>query len=125
MGFSTEAPMNKPLLLAVMVAALPACATAQEAKPGTPPGQAPSPPGCAGLPEAPRASSALPARASTRPAPQLGAVARSAWVPSHAETPSLRAMRAAKAREAGQAGNDADCPAETVAPGTKAEENRR
>ena len=91
--------MHKPVLFAAMVAALPLGAAAQanpEAAPAKPAPQS----GCAGLEEAPRASSALPARASTKPAPELGTVAPNTRVPSHTVTPSLRAMRAARAKEA-------------------------
>mgnify|MGYP003482652554 CR=1 FL=1 len=106
--------MNKPLLFAAMCAALPACAAAQEAAPAAEPGKGTSQAAC-GAPEATRASSALPARASAKPEPQLGSVARNAWVPSHAETPSLRAMRAARAKETRQTpdaerGTGAGCP---------------
>lgn len=107
--------MNKPVLFAALVAALPVCATAQEASPGAPPPEA----GCPGPEQTPRAASALPARASTKPEPQLGSVAATGRVPSHAETPTLRAMRAASAQEAGrasqaQAGTRTDCgPAAT------------
>ena len=97
MDFSMEAPMHKPVLLAAMVAALPTCAVAQDAAP------AKSPAECTRVEEMPRAASALPARASTRAQPQLGSVAPNARVPSHAETPSLRAMRAASAKESGRA----------------------
>ena len=90
--------MNKPLLFAAMCAALPACATAQDAAPATEPGKGTAQPDC-GAPETTRAASAMPARASTKPEPQLGTIARNGWVPSHAETPSLRAMRAARAKE--------------------------
>jgi len=90
--------MNKPVLLAAMVAALPLGAGAQQERPD------------AARAEAPRASSALPARASTRPEPQLGTVAPNTRVPSHTLTPSLRAMRAATAKEeartAGRAATD-------------------
>lgn len=109
MGFSMEAPMNTPVLLAAVMAALPICAQAQDTGPGAPPGKTAAPSGCSGLAEAPRAASALPARASTRPAPQLGSVAPNSRVPSHAETPSLRAMRAARAK---QAGPGPDAPAD-------------
>ena len=89
--------MNKPVLLAAMVAALPICAVAQDAGPGKTPAE------CTQVKETPRAASALPARASTRAQPQLGSVAQNSRVPSHAETPSLRAMRAASAKESGRA----------------------
>jgi hypothetical protein len=85
--------MNRPVLLAAVAtvaAALPIGALAQE---GTPPQ-----PGCATSAEAPRADSALPARASTKPEPQLGTVAPGTRVPSHTSTPSSRAMAAAAAR---------------------------
>ena len=103
MGFSMEAPMNTPVLVAAMIAALPICAAAQEAGPGTAPARTPAQSGCTGLDETPRAASALPARASTKPEPQLGSVASNARVPSHADTPSMRAMRAASAKEIGDA----------------------
>jgi hypothetical protein len=105
MGFWMEATMHKPVLFAAMVAALPLGAAAQgnpEAAPGKPAPQS----GCAGAEEAPRASSALPARASTKPAPELGTVAPNTRVPSHTVTPSLRAMRAASAKEAARAGGE-------------------
>lgn len=121
--------MSKPLLFAVMVAALPACAAAQEVTPDTTPGKTPAPAGCAGFPEAPRAASALPARASTKPEPHLGTVARNGWVPSHAETPSLRAMRAASAKDAQQAphaqpGKPTGCSPAAVGPVTRDAEKR-
>jgi hypothetical protein len=96
--------MNKPVLLAALAAALPVCALAQEAAPGG----APPRRDCAVGAEVPPASGALPARARTRPEPQLGTVAPNTRVASHIDTPSLRAMRAAHAREAQRA---ADAPA--------------
>jgi hypothetical protein len=102
-----EPAMNKPLLFAAMVAALPLGAAAQQGDADAMQGKAPPQPGCAGAEEAPRASSALPARASTRPVPQLGTVAPNTRVPSHTVTPSMRAMRAARAKEATHADRDA------------------
>ena len=90
--------MHKPVLFAAVVAALPLGAAAQT-NPDTAPGKPAPQSGCPDVEEAPRASSALPARASTRPAPELGTVAPNTRVPSHAVTPSLRAMRAARAKE--------------------------
>ena len=95
--------MNKPVLLAAMVAALPLGAGAQQGNPGSPTQEAQPQPGCPGVEEAPRASSALPARASTKPEPQLGSVAPNSRVPSHVVTPSMRAMRAVIAKEAARA----------------------
>ncbi|MGJ9420487.1 hypothetical protein ACHAC9_22425 [Massilia sp. CMS3.1] len=92
--------MNSPILFAALVAAMPVCAAALEAGPGNAPGKTPAQSGCTDPEEKPRASSALPARASTKPEPQLGSVASNARVPSHADTPSMRAMRAASAKEA-------------------------
>ena len=108
--------MNKPVFFAAMVAALPLCAAAQEAKPPAVPAGAPPQTGCPNADEAPRASSALPARASTIAEPQLGSVAASGRVLSHAETPSMRAMRAARAKDVGPAphittGTGTDCAA--------------
>lgn len=97
--------MHKPVLFAAMVAALPLGATAQ-GNPDTAPGKPAPQSGCAGAEEAPRASSALPARASTEPAPELGTVAPNTRVPSHTVTPSVRAMRAASAKEAAHAAGE-------------------
>jgi hypothetical protein len=113
MGFSMEAAMHKPVLFAAMVAALPLEAAAQQ-NPDIAPGKPAPQSGCAGFEEAPRASSALPARASAKPAPELGTVAPNTRVPSHTVTPSLRAMRAASEKEAARAAGDqragsADC----------------
>ena len=91
--------MYQPVLFAAVVAALPLGAAAQPAPEPAPTPTAP-PTGCAAFEEAPRAASALPARAGTRPAPELGAVAPNTRVPSHTVTPSMRAMRAARAKEA-------------------------
>jgi hypothetical protein len=91
--------MHKPVLFAAMVAALPVGATAQ-GNPGAAPGKPAPQSGCAGPEEEARASSALPARASTKPAPELGSVAMNTRVPSHTVTPSMRAMRAATAKDA-------------------------
>jgi len=88
--------MNMPLLIAAACAALPGCATAQ-AMPQPRTAAAPPAP-CAAPADSLRASSALPARAGTRPEPQLGSVAAAGRVPSHASTPSARAMAAATAR---------------------------
>lgn len=83
--------MNTPVLLAAMLAALPGATLGQEE--GTP---VPAPrQDCT---EVPRADSAVPARATTGPAPQLGSVAPNTRVPSHTMTPSRRAMAAASAR---------------------------
>ena len=89
--------MNKPALLAAAaaVAALPVGALAQQGAPAPTAQQ----PGCAVRAEAPRADSALPARASTKPEPQLGTVAPATRVPSHTDTPSSRAMAAARAEK--------------------------
>lgn len=107
--------MNKPVLLAALAAALPVCALAQEAGPGRPPPQR----DCAAGAEVAPASGALPARASTRPEPQLGTVAPNTRVPSHTDTPSLRAMRSASAREAGAAAaTQASAERECAPPGT-------
>lgn len=83
--------MRKTVLWAAALAALPPSALAQEGKPDTAAHQ----PDCTG---APRADSALPARASTKPEPQRGTVAPGTRVPSHTVTPSSRAMAAASAR---------------------------
>jgi hypothetical protein len=84
--------MKKPVLWAAVLAALPPGALAQEGKPATAAHQ----PDCT---DAPRAASALPARASTRPEPQRGTVAPNTRLPpSHTVTPSSRAMAAASAR---------------------------
>jgi hypothetical protein len=84
--------MKKPVLWAAVLAALPPGALAQEGKPASAAHQ----PDCL---DAPRAASALPARASTRPEPQRGTVApNTRWPPSHTVTPSSRAMAAASAR---------------------------
>lgn len=97
--------MKKTVLLATMLASLPGAAPAQEEK-GPPPAPRRA------CQDAPRADSALPARASTRPAPQLGTVAPNIRVPSHTATPSRRAMAAASARDekTTSAANDADHP---------------
>ena len=100
--------MHKPVLFAAMVAALPALplSAAAQANPEAAPGKPAPQSGCADADEAPRASSALPARASTKPAPELGTVAPNTRVPSHTDTPSLRAMRAATAKEAARGGGE-------------------
>jgi hypothetical protein len=97
-----EAAMHTPVLFAAMVVALPLGATAQDNPDAAPAKPAPQS-GCAGAEEAPPASSALPARAGTKPAPELGSIAPNTRVPSHTVTPSLRAMRAANAKEAARA----------------------
>lgn len=113
--------MHTPVLFAAMVAALPLGAAAQPA-PDPVPAPAAPPTGCAALEEAPRAASALPARASTRPAPELGAVAPNTRVPSHTVTPSMRAMRAARAKQAenlsGNAGPAHECAVPIAYPKT-------
>lgn len=88
--------MNIPLLIAAACTGLPGCATGQVA-PERNTTAAPRAP-CAVSADSLRASSALPARAGTRPEPQLGSVAAAGRVPSHASTPSGRAMAAAMAR---------------------------
>jgi hypothetical protein len=128
MDFSREAPM-KPVLFAALVAALPACAAAQEGSAGVVSAKAPAQAGCPSLGETPRASSALPARASTKPEPQLGSVASNARVPSHAQTPSLRAMRAASVKEAERAshapaGTRTDCGPAAIDPARQAGEKQ-
>ena len=94
--------MHKPVLFAAMLSALPALplSAAAQANPDAAPAKPAPQSGCADAEEAPRAASALPARASTKPAPELGSVAPNTRVPSHTVTPSLRAMRAARAKEA-------------------------
>lgn len=87
--------MNKPLLIAAVCAALPACAAQDPARPPAMAAQ------CA-MPDRAPASGALPARASTRPEPQMGTVAPNARVPSHVMTPSMRAMEQAMAEQGGQ-----------------------
>lgn len=90
--------MNKPFLIAAVCAALPACAAPD---PAGPPAKAAMAAHCA-MPEPPPASGALPARAATRPAPQMGSVAPNTRVPSHVMTPSMRAMEQAMAEQGGQ-----------------------
>jgi len=102
--------MNMPLLIATACAALPGCATGQ-AVPEPRIAAAPTAP-CAAPTDSLRASSALPARASTRPEPQLGSVAAAGRVPSHASTPSARAMAAVRAR----AGDNTHVKKNTQAP---------
>jgi hypothetical protein len=68
-----------------------------------------------------RASSALPARASTGPAPQLGTIAPATRVPSQVVTPSVRAMARATAAQAGQTAHvdknaQTPCPAPPQSP---------
>lgn len=101
--------MNKPGLLAVLSVIAPLCAAArQEPAPPAPP------PDCGGADDTWRASGALPARASVAPAPQLGSVAPANRVLSHTETPSMRAMRAAREKEAARDGGRApDMPPES------------
>ena len=84
--------MKKTILLAAMAAALPGAVPAREYK-----ATRPAPQGS--CQESLRADSALPARASTRPAPQLGTVAPNTRVPSHTATPSRRAMAVATERD--------------------------
>lgn len=94
--------MNKPGLLAVLSVIAPLCAAApQEPAPPAPP------PDCGGADDTWRASGALPARASVAPAPHLGSVAPANRVLSHTETPSMRAMRAAREKEAAREGGRA------------------
>jgi hypothetical protein len=114
MGFSKEASMNKPVLLAALAAALPVHVLAQEAGPGAAAPQR----DCAAGAELPPASGALPARASTKPEPQLGTVAPNTRVPSQADTPSMRAMRTAGAREAGRVADTAAGVCAECAPAT-------
>ncbi len=113
--------MQTPVLFAAMVAALPLGAAAQPAPEPAPTPITP-PTGCTPFEEAPRAASALPARASTRPAPELGAMAPNTRVPSHTVTPSMRAMRAARAKEANNSaqhsGIQDDCAASPTHPPT-------
>jgi hypothetical protein len=87
--------MNKPILLAVMLTALPSAVPAQESKPGSVPPLS----RCADAPETPLAAGALPARASTTAEPQRGTVAPGTRVPSQTVTPSSRAMAAVSARD--------------------------
>ena len=112
--------MNKPVLLAAVAAAaaaLPVGALSQEGA------AAPSRPGCTPRAEAPRADSALPARASTKPEPQLGTVAPSTRVPSHTVTPSSQAMAAATARTKKTDGKEKHatdaCPGDPGSPSEK------
>jgi len=88
--------MNMPLLIVAACAGLPGCATGQAVP--EPRSTAAPPAPCAAPADSMRASSALPARAGTHPEPQLGSVAAAGRVPSHALTPSARAMAAATAR---------------------------
>lgn len=90
--------MNTPLLFAAMLAVAPPLMAAQEPRPDAAPAQPHPNPGCTDAGERPRAASALPARAATRPEPQRGSVAASGRVASHADTPSHRAMAEAAAR---------------------------
>ena len=92
--------MKTPLLVAAACAALPGCALQDPAAPAVP-GTEAFAAGCPMHDTAPRAASALPARASTRPEPQLGSVAPDTRVPSQAVTPSTRAMERALAAQAG------------------------
>lgn len=88
--------MNMPLLIAAACAGLPGCATGQAVPE---PRSAAAPPApCAAPADSMRASSALSARASTHPEPQLGSVAAAGRLPSHTLTPSAHAMAAATAR---------------------------
>ncbi|MBD8529840.1 MULTISPECIES: hypothetical protein [unclassified Massilia] len=88
--------MNMLLLIAAACAALPGCAAGQAVPESRTVAAPPAP--CVTPVDSARASSALPARASTRPEPQLGSIAAAGRVPSHALTPSARAMAAATAR---------------------------
>lgn len=118
--------MNKPVLLAAVAAvaaALPIGALAQQ---GAPEPTRPQP-ACA---EAPRADSALPARASNKPEPQLGTVASDTRVPSHTDTPSLRAMQSARNRQAGRGpqaapGAGAGCAPQAGEPAPRPAEKQR
>ena len=96
--------MNTPLLVAAVCAGRPGC-TVQDPGSPTSPDTAVFATACRVEDNAhdnsQRASSALPARASTRPEPQLGTVAPSTRVPSHVVTPSMRAMERASAAQAG------------------------
>jgi hypothetical protein len=87
--------MNMPLLIVAACAGLPGCATGQAVP--EPRSAATPPTPCAAQADSMRASSALPARAGIRPELQLGSVAAAGRVPSHASTPSGRAMAAATA----------------------------
>ena len=89
--------MKKPLLIAALCAGLPACAAQDAAPVSTPAARCPMPD------DPPPASSALPARASDRPAPHLGSVAPNTRLPSQVATPSMRAMAAARAAQDAQA----------------------
>ncbi|QNB01178.1 hypothetical protein [Massilia sp. Se16.2.3] len=97
--------MNHSLLLAAMWAALPVFASAQEGAsagaPGPAANSAPSGSPC-GADAPDQALGALPARASTRPQPQLGTVAPATWLPRETHSASSRAMAVATARQAGQ-----------------------
>jgi len=107
--------MYQPVLFAAVVAALPFGAAAQTAPDPAPTPVLP-PAGCIPPEEAPRAASALPARAGTRPAPELGAVAPNTRVPSYTFTPSMRAMRAARAKEANNLSANSGIVADCAAP---------
>ena len=91
--------MKTPLLVAAACAALPGCALQDPAAPAVP-GTEVFAAGCPMHDNAPRAASALPARASTKPEPQLGSVAPNTRVPSNAMTPSMRGMERATAAQA-------------------------
>lgn len=95
MAASKEAAMNMPLLIAAVCTGLPGCAAGQAF---SEPGAAASTTQCAVQEEKPRAASALPARAATHSEPQRGSIAATGRIPSYADTPSARAMSAAKAR---------------------------
>ena len=96
--------MNTPLLVAAVCAGLPGCAMQDPAAP-TSPDTAVFAAACAVEVDShdhrQRAASALPARATSAPAPQLGTVAPNTRVPSHVVTPSMRAMERASAAGAG------------------------
>lgn len=117
--------MKTPLLVAAVCAGLPGCVV-QDPDAPTSPDTAVFTAACAGNSQdnLQRASSALPARASTGPAPQLGTVAPSTRVPSYVVTPSMRAMqRATAAREAQETDTAEKIPAsceQPVAPATAA-----
>ena len=112
--------MKAPLLIAAVCAGLPGCAMQDPAAPVAP-GTELFAPACAMHDGAARASSALPARASTGPAPQLGSVAPNTRVPSHACTPSMRAMERAMAAQAAGGENTTPpaCPCTSATPASK------
>lgn len=100
--------MKTPLLVVAVCSGLPGCAMQDPVTPASP-DTAVFAAACTAEDDSQdhlkRASSALPARASTRPEPQLGTVAPNTRVPSHVVTPSMRAMeRATAARESQESG---------------------